>query len=198
MDVRELLQSASLLVPEAVATENDITVNDVWEYLAHDEWEVALGLLEELGDVRALPLAFWETLAEAAEQLWLPRSTAWCHWRCAEARNGVVRADLELRPASEARRTTPIDGAGVLRPMWDIGNRMPTGESAWNIAGLWVEGEPFLVPGGRATVRLVPFSPAQWEHVTPGMRIAMHEDRTVAGVAVVREVRLSADRTSGG
>ncbi|MFG2511830.1 hypothetical protein [Streptomyces sp. NPDC048584] len=189
MDVRELLHEASLLAPESAATENDLTVNDVWDYLAHDEWEVALGLLEELGDASALPLAFWEALAEAAEQLWLPRSAAWCHWRCAEVRNGVVRADLELRPASEARRTTPIDGAGVLRPMWDIGNRTPTGQPAWNIAGMWVEEQPALEPGGRATVRLVPLNPVQWVHVTPGLRIVMHEDRTAAGTAVVLGVR---------
>ncbi len=55
MDVPKLLEATSLLVPEAVATENDITVNDVWEYLAHDEWEVALDLLEELGDPEGRP-----------------------------------------------------------------------------------------------------------------------------------------------
>jgi hypothetical protein len=56
MDVPKLLEAASLLVPEEIATENHITVNDVWEYLIRDEWEVALGLLEELGDVQPLPL----------------------------------------------------------------------------------------------------------------------------------------------
>lgn len=197
-DVSELLQGASLLVPEEAATENDVTVRDVQEYLTHDEWEIALGLLEELGGSPVLPLDFWESLAEAAERLWLPRSTAWCHWRCSEARNGVVRAELTLRPASQARRTTPINGAGVLRPMWDIGNLAPDGEPAWNIAGLWVEEQPFLEPGGRAVVRLVPLVPAQWAHVTPGMRIVMHEDRTTAGVAVVRDVRLPAERTREG
>ncbi|MCX4819130.1 hypothetical protein OG883_04270 [Streptomyces sp. NBC_01142] len=44
------LAAASLLVPEGAATENDITVSDVGDYLAHDEWEMALDLLEELGD----------------------------------------------------------------------------------------------------------------------------------------------------
>lgn len=78
MDVPELLESASLLVPEETATENDITVRDIWDYLVHDEWEIALGLLEELGDGRSLPLAFWEKLADAADQLRLERSAAWC------------------------------------------------------------------------------------------------------------------------
>jgi hypothetical protein len=47
MGVAGILVAASLLVPEDVATENDITVADVWDNLAHDEWEVALDLLQE-------------------------------------------------------------------------------------------------------------------------------------------------------
>ncbi|MFJ2231303.1 hypothetical protein [Streptomyces halstedii] len=188
MDVPELLESASLLVSEEIATENDITVRDIWDYLAHDEWEIALGLLEELGDDHPLPLTFWEKLADAAEQLRLERSLAWCHWRCSEIRNGVIRADLTLCPAAEARRTTPIAGHGVLRPMWDIGHLSPAGERAVSIAWLWVEHMPSLEPGGRATVRLVPLTPSHWTHVQPGQQITMHEDRTVAGTAVIREV----------
>ncbi|MEU2855227.1 hypothetical protein [Streptomyces syringium] len=188
MDVPELLESASLLVPEETATENDITVRDIWDYLVHDEWEIALGLLEELGDGRSLPLAFWEKLADAAEQLRLERSAAWCHWRCSEIRHGVIRADLTLRPAAEVRRTTAISGAGVLRPMWDIGHLSPTGGCALSIASLWVEDMPYLEPGGRATVRLVPLPPSHWTHLQPGGQIAMHEDRTVAGTAVILEV----------
>ncbi|MFD6908256.1 hypothetical protein [Streptomyces sp. NPDC060077] len=188
MDVPELLESVSLLVPEETATENDVTVRDVWDHLVHDEWEIALGLLEEFGDDRPLPLAFWEKLADAADQLRLERSAAWCHWRCSEIRNGMVRADLTLRPAAEARRKTPISGAGVLRPMWDIGHLSPTGERAVGIARLWVEDRPSLAPGERATVRLVPLTPSHWTHVRPGRQITMHEDRTVAGTAVVLEV----------
>ncbi|SDK00743.1 hypothetical protein [Streptomyces indicus] len=188
MNVPELLESASLLVPEETATENDITVRDIWDYLVHDEWEIALGLLEELRDEGALPLAFWEALAEAAGQLRLERSAAWCRWRCSEIRNGVIRADLTLRPAGEARRTTAISGAGVLRPMWDIGHTSPTGDAAVSIAALWVEDLPFLEPGGKATVRLVPLTPSHWTDVRPGQQITMHEDRTVAGTAVILEV----------
>lgn len=195
MDVTELLESASLLVPAETATENDVTVRDVWDYLAHDEWEIALGLLEELGDGHPLPLTFWGQLAEAAEQLRLERSAAWCHWRCSEIRNGMIRADLTLRPAMEARRKTSISGHGVLRPMWDIGNLSPTGGFSVSIASLWVEGMPVLEPGGRAAVRLVPLTPSHWTHVETGQRISMHEDRTVAGTAVVLEVHLPATVT---
>ncbi|MGW2346418.1 hypothetical protein [Streptomyces sp. NPDC001661] len=198
MDVPELLESASLLVPEETATENDITVRDIWDYLVHDEWEIALGLLEELGDGHSLPLAFWEKLAGAAEQLRLERSTAWCHWRCSEIRNGMIRADLTLRPAAEARRTTPIPGAGVLRPMWDIGHLSPTGGRAVGIARLWVEDMPYLEPGGRATVRLVPLTLPHWTHLQPGQQINMHEDRTVAGTAIVLEVHPPANAIGRG
>jgi hypothetical protein len=189
MDVPALLQAACLLVPEATATENDVTLDDVWEYLIHDEWEVALGLLEHFGDGRPLPLTFWEALADAAEQLRLERSTAWCQWRCSELRNGMVRADLTLRPATDARRKTPVPGPGVLRPMWDIGRRSSTGQRAVSIGGLWVESMPALEPGGRATVRIVPLTPSHWRHVRTGQQITMHEDRTVAGTATVLEIR---------
>jgi hypothetical protein len=188
MDVPKLLEAATLLVPEEIATENDITVRDVWEYLREDEWDTALGLLEELGDVEPLPLSFWETLATAAEQMRLERSAAWCHWRSYETRNGIIRADLTLRPASEARRQTCFDGAGVLRPMWNIGNRTPSGEPDLNIARLWVEFIPFLEPGGRSSVRLAPLEPLQWQHLRPGRVITMHEDRSVAGTAVILEI----------
>lgn len=188
MDIPELLKAAALLVPEEVATENDLTAKDVWDYLTHDEWDVALGLLEELGEVRPLPLGFWETLAAAAEHMRLERSAAWCHWRCYEARNGLIRADLSLRPTGESRRKCSFSGAGVLRPMWNIGNRAPTGEPALDIARVWVEYTPFLAPGERAPVRLAPLDPSRWQHLRPGQSITMHEDRTVAGRAVILEV----------
>lgn len=197
MDVPELLEAASLLVPENIATENDITVRDVWPYLVQDEWETALALLEELGGTPDLPLGFWECMADAAEQLRMERSAAWCDWRCYEARHGVIRADLTLRAAGEARRQTPFSGAGVLRPMWNIGNRTPTGDPSLDIARLWVEFTPLLGPGERATVRLAPLDPTRWCHLRPGQVIAMHEDRTVAGTAVVREATPPGGRMPG-
>ncbi|MEU0679531.1 hypothetical protein [Streptomyces albogriseolus] len=185
MDVVTLLKSASLLIPEETATENDVTVHDVGEYLAHDEWEVALGLLEELGGGQPLPAAFWASMAAAAEELRLERSAAWCHWREGETRNGVIRADLTLRAPSDGGRRSPADGAGVLRPMWNIGNSTPAGQPEHHIARIWVEDSPALEPGGRATVRLAPLTPRSWRHVEPGQVITMHETRTVAGTAVV-------------
>lgn len=194
MDVSGLLEAASLLVPENVATENDITVGDVWEYLVHDEWEVGLGLLEELGAEHPLPVSFWETWGAAAEQLGLGKSAAWCHWRGFETRHGIFRADLTLRPAAEARRRTAITGGGALRPMWDIGDRTGTGEPALHVARLWLELTPFLEPGGQASVRLAPLDPPRWQHLRPGQTITMHEARSVAGSAVVLEVSSAAEQ----
>lgn len=175
MDVPKLLEAASLLVPPEIATENDITVNDVWEYLVHDEWEVALGLLEELGCVQPLQLSFWETLATAAEQMQLEKSAAWCRWRCHETRNGIIRADLTVRPASEGRRQTPFSGAGVLRPMWDIGNRTPTDEPALNIASVWVEFTPFL--GARRAILRAARTPRPLAVAAPSVRPNDHHAR---------------------
>ncbi|MFD9875056.1 hypothetical protein [[Kitasatospora] papulosa] len=188
MNVPKLLEAATLLVPEEIATEKDITVRDVWEYLREDEWDTPLGLLEELGDIEPLPVSFWEILATAAEQMRLDRSAAWCHWCSYETRNGIIRADLTLRPASEAQRQTSFDGAGVLRPMWNIGNRTPSGEPGLNIARLWAEFIPFLEPGGRSSVRLAPLDPMKWQHLRPGHVITMHADRSVAGTAVILEI----------
>ncbi|NYH51074.1 hypothetical protein HNR06_000663 [Nocardiopsis arvandica] len=195
MDVPKLLESAALLVPEDVATENDMTLNDVWEYLAHDEWEVALGLLEELVDATSRPLGFWETLATAAEQMQLARSAAWCRWRCYEDRNGVIRADLALLPANETQRQEPVPGAGVLRPMWNIGNRTSTGGPVLDVARLWVESMPFLEPGAQASVRLAPLDPSRWQRLESGHVITMHEGRSPAGTAVVLDVGQRATTT---
>ncbi|MFD4550527.1 hypothetical protein ACFWOX_37970 [Streptomyces sp. NPDC058467] len=38
-------------------------------------------------------------------------------------------------------------------------------------------------------MRLVPLDPARWRHLEPGRRITTHEDRSLAGTAVVLEVR---------
>ncbi|GAA4010196.1 hypothetical protein GCM10022247_35450 [Allokutzneria multivorans] len=198
MDVPDLLEAAALLVPEGSVTELDITVADVRDYLNHNEWEVALDLLEELGDVQPLPLGFWETLATAAEQMRLETSAAWCRWRCHETRNGIVRAELTLRSATEARRQEPIPSPGVLRPMWDIGNRTPAGEPALHIARLWIEHTPSLAPGEQASARLAPLAPQHWQHLEPGQVITMHEDRSVAGTAVVLEVRWPTAPTNRG
>ncbi|MEV0410052.1 hypothetical protein AB0I68_04360 [Streptomyces sp. NPDC050448] len=189
MDVVGMLEAASLLVPEGVATENDITASDVWECLAHDEWEVALGLLQELNDGWAAPAGFWEELGRAAAMTGLERSREWCRWRGAETRVGVIRADLALRPAGETSRSTPIPGAGVLRPMWDIGNRRDDGERDLDIARVWVESAGDLAPGARAPVRLLPLTSPRWRHLAPGDRITLYETAVAGGTATILEVQ---------
>ncbi|MFI5636239.1 hypothetical protein ACIA8H_02350 [Streptomyces goshikiensis] len=188
MDVVGILEAASLLVPEGVATDSDVTVSDVWDYLAYDEWEVALDLLQELGDGWTAPTGFWDELELAAGMLGLERSREWCSWRGAEARVGVIRAELVLRPAGETFRRTPIPGAGVLRPMWDIGNRREGGAPELDIARVWVEFAPELPPGGRAPVRLLPLNPVRWSHLAPGDRITLYECAVAGGTASILEV----------
>lgn len=144
MDVLALLKSASLLVPEETASENDVTVNDVWEYLARDEWETALGLLEELGDVRSLPAAFWASMAAAAEELRLERSAAWCHWR--EGRPCTVSSaptsPCARRPTADAGHLSPAPascarcGTSATAPP-PANPRTPSPGSGWRTSPPW-------------------------------------------------------------
>ncbi|MFM9370592.1 hypothetical protein [Streptomyces sp. Da 82-17] len=195
-DLADLLHGAGLVVPEEQAGAGDLTLSDVWEPLRDDAWDEALGLLEELAAAPPLPYAFWRDLATAAEQLRLPRSTAWCHWRAGEARHGTVRADLTLDAGS--RRRTHVPGAGVLRPMWDTGRRTDDGEPVLDIAALWIENVPSLPPGGRATVRLAPLAPARWRHLRPGQEITLYETREAGGTAVLLDVRIPPEPEDAG
>jgi hypothetical protein len=154
---------------------------DVVGYVAHDEWEMALVLLQELGDVQPCPPAFWTLLADVARLLWLESDVVWYEWRRSEASAGAFLAELSLH---DGGRATAIPPGRLLRPMWDIG--LPTGEFA--IAGLWVEGRVALEPGRCARVRLVPLTPEYWGHLVPGDVVTMHETRVAAGSARIVQV----------
>lgn len=80
-DAFTLLRQAVDLLPEDAMPENGVTVEDVRENIKRQEWEMALGLLVEIADVRPLSVDFWELLAEAARQMMLDRSRRWCEWR---------------------------------------------------------------------------------------------------------------------
>ncbi|MFJ7773691.1 hypothetical protein [Streptomyces yangpuensis] len=190
MDVVAMLEAVGLLVPEGAAGEGDVTVADVWDCLAHDEWEVALGLLEELREGWTAPAGFWAELARAAAMLRLERSEAWCRWREYEGRAGVIRAELALEAVGGTSfRRTPMPGAGVMRPLWDVGSRRPDGAPDLLVACMWVEYAHELAPGDRAVVRLLPLTPERWRHLAPGDRIALHETAVPGGTGTVLEAR---------
>ena len=188
MDVPELLRRAACHVPAVARDEPGTTVADANEYLDHDEWEIALDILVELGEASGSEAAFWDLLAEAARMMWLSRTERWCHWRRFEAVHGVVRADLQLvDPGVAGGRRIPIPGDGRLRPLWDIGDVTAAGDPDLYVARIWVESQPDLQPGGRAVVRLAPLSPQRWRRLVPGDVITMHEQRPVAGIASIVE-----------
>ncbi|SCL45318.1 hypothetical protein GA0070606_0701 [Micromonospora citrea] len=191
MDVPELLCRAACHVPVVAKGEAGTTVADANEYLGHDEWEIALDLLVELGDAYSSEIAFWDLLAEAARMMWLPWTERWCHWRRAEVVHGVVRADLQLvDPDVAGGRRTPIPGDGRLRPLWDIGDVTAAGDPDLYVARLWVESQPDLQPGGRAVVRLAPLSPQRWRRLAAGDVITMHEQMPVVATATIIEAVL--------
>ncbi|MEV4744809.1 hypothetical protein AB0K21_00395 [Streptosporangium sp. NPDC049248] len=192
MDLQDspLLKAARLCPVDIRTEETGISVADVLEYLEHDEWETALLLLEELGDAHPQLPEFWNLLADAARLMWLQEDADWCEWRCGEARNGAVRADLCLTSAEDGGRMSPIPLRGVLRPVWDIGLRTPEDEPLLGIARLWVEGRDPLEPGACGSVRLLPLTFEHWQHLKPGDVITMHEIRTPIGTARITEISL--------
>ncbi|MGW0903400.1 hypothetical protein [Streptomyces sp. NPDC002853] len=188
-DAFTLLRQAVDLLPEDAVAENGVTVGDVREMVAHQEWEMVLDLLIEVADAHPVTASFWEILAEAARQMMLDRSRRWCQWRGREARHGSVRATLSLLGTDEGGRQSAFTGDGQLRPLWDIGRRTSDGKHRdLNIASVWVEFAQELGPGETADVRLAPLRPEQWRNLKPGHVITMHEGRPVVGTATVIEV----------
>ncbi|WP_321184048.1 hypothetical protein [Embleya scabrispora] len=188
VDAFTLLRQAVDLLPEDAVSDNGQTVGDVREDVGRQEWELVLGVLEEIGDVHPVSVDFWELLAEAARRMALDRSRRWCRWRAWEVRHGTVRATLHLMDPKEGGPRTAFPGDGRLRPMWDIGGRTTDGERALCVARLWVEFQPRLGPGETATVRLAPLRPQQWQHLEPGDVALMHQAQPVAGIAEIIEI----------
>ncbi|GLX00260.1 hypothetical protein [Microtetraspora sp. NBRC 16547] len=83
-----LLKAAQFCPADFRTEEAGISVADVLEYLEHDEWEMALLLLEDLGDSHPQPTEFWTLLADAARLMRLESHVVWCEWRRSEARTG--------------------------------------------------------------------------------------------------------------
>lgn len=171
----ELLRRAVALVPGDARSDAGASAADVREYLEHDEWEFALDLLGDFDGIAWQTSAYWKLLAAAAEELYLP--SKWFHWREAETRLGLIRADLQLVPSTR----NPIPAQGVLRPLWHVGG------GDYRVARMWIESKPELEAGGRAIVRLAALSPEGWRHLVPGDVITMHEGQPVAGTATVIE-----------
>ncbi|MGA4539263.1 hypothetical protein ACPA54_04645 [Uniformispora flossi] len=188
-DAFTLLRRAAALLPDDITAAHGQTVGDVRAEMACQEWELAVDLLAEIGDIHPAPSAFWEMLAEAARQMALDPVRSWCTWRAWEARHGTVRATLTLLRTDEGGRRGSFFGDGRLRPLWDIGHRTGDGRRDLDIARLWVEDAPQLGPGETAGVRLAPLRPERWRHLTPGDVITMHEADPAVASAEIVEVR---------
>ncbi|MFD0733034.1 hypothetical protein [Planotetraspora mira] len=182
-----LLQAARMCPADVRTEEAGLSVADVLDYLKYDEWEMALLLLEDLGDAHPQPPEFWSLLAEAARLMWLQRDVAWCEWRASEARVGAVLAELCLARREDGGRALSVPPGHVLKPLWDVGIRTPEGDPLFCVAGLWVEGRDPLEPGGCASVRLAPFTFEDWQCFKPGDVVPMHEGVPLVGTALIIE-----------
>jgi hypothetical protein len=187
MDVLESLRHATALIPEDARSDAGLSAAEVGDYLDHGECEIALGILQDFDGLGWQTVDYWDHLTASAEHMRLAQDAKWCQWRRSETRHGIIRADLQLVSPEAGGRRTPIPGAGVLRPMWALGPSAD-GDAPLHIAFLWVESRPELPPGGRAPIRLLPLTPANWSHVAPGDVITMHERRPVAGTATITQV----------
>jgi len=166
----DALLRAAALVPAEARNDAGCSVSDVLEYLDHNEFEVALGLLEDFDGISWQTPEFWDLMIEAAQRMRL--DTTWLLWRGRETRQGLLRVDLELAHDAAAVATGSR--------LWDLGDGVP------RPAALSIESMPELAPGGRATARLLPDAPEAW-HLAPGDVITMYEQRSVAGMATVVE-----------
>ncbi|GIF44541.1 hypothetical protein [Actinoplanes xinjiangensis] len=188
MDSLDPLRQAAVMVPRSATSEAGSTVADAIDYLDHNEYEVALDLLTELGEAYATETSYWNLLADAAAEMNLHRAKAWCHWRAAETVHGIIRADLRLvDPAQPGARRTAIPGDGILRPLWNVGLVMPEGHPDLRVARIWVERVPHLEPSACGPVRLAPLRPEGWRHLKPGHQITMHEQAPPAGTATITQ-----------
>jgi hypothetical protein len=189
VDVPELLCRATDLVPADAKSDAGLGAEDIRDYLNHNEWEVALGILEDFDGIHWQTVEFWDLLTDAAQQMWLKHDAAWCQWRRGETLHGIIRADLQLVAPDAGGRRIPVPGTGQLRPMWAIGHTAPGGHADPHIAIIWVESAPEISPGGRGSIRLAPLTPANWRHLTPGDVITMHEQQPVSGTATITEIQ---------
>jgi hypothetical protein len=188
MHVPELLRRAAELTPPSARSDAGLRADDVHDYLRANEWELALGILEDFDGIQWQTVEFWDLLAAAAQQMTLTSNIAWHQWRKGETIHGIIRADLQLAAPDAGGRRTPVPRAGQLRPMWAINHPSPEG-TGLHVARIWVESAPAISPGGQGPIRLAPLTPANWRHLAPGDVITMHERQPAAGTATITEIR---------
>jgi hypothetical protein len=189
MDVPELLHAAVDLVPAHARSDAGLDADELRDYLRHDEWEVALGVLEDFDGVQWQTPEYWDLLISAAQQMWLDSDVSWLQWRRSETMHGLIRASLQLVTPETGGRRLPVPRDGRLRPMWSIGRTTADGHDDRHIARIWVESAPEIPPGGQGPIRLLPLTPQRWRHLNVGDVITMHEREPISGTATITEIQ---------
>lgn len=162
--------------------------DDVRDDIRLTEWEMALSVLADMSDAHPQSAEFWQCLEHIARLMHDDGIAAWCRWRCQESLNGLIRADLVLAAPEDGGRRSALPGDGTLRPMWDIGLRTTTGETALASARVRVEFATSIGPGQQGSIRLAPLDPPQWRNLATGDVITMHEANALAGIAEITEI----------
>jgi hypothetical protein len=181
--VRALFAEARRVLP----THADVAAYE--ENVAHNELELALDALAEVGETLRSPPRFWSLLERAAEAMSLDADAQRLRWRRVEAERGYLRVSLKLTPPIEGRKT-PISSG--YRACWDIG-ATHDGVRTFNDAPITIEYARSIEPGADGTVRLHPLAPEFWTQMRAGHAITMYEGSRVVGHGVVLEVVPPAD-----
>ncbi len=159
------------------------------ENVAHNELELALDALADVGETLRSPPRFWSLLERAAAAMSLDAGAQRLRWRRVEAERGYLRVSLNLASPTEGRKTPVLSG---YRACWDIGATYE-GARTFNDAPITIEDAPTIAPGATGTVRLHPLAPEFWTDVRVGQAITMHEGSRVVGHGVVLEIVRPAD-----
>jgi hypothetical protein len=172
-------------------------LDELEDYLGHNELELAANVLADFGDEHGhQSRAFWEALMYAYEDLERGDKAKRCFFRIYEAEHGFIEARLTLLPPEDGGRARSV--FTDYRPDWNIGNRTDSGEMEINGAPITLEDAPSIRPGGTGLVRLHPLLREAWMKLEPGTEIAMHEGARVVGKAIVLRVMLRRnDRPAG-
>ncbi len=126
-DAFTLLRQATDLLLEEARAGNGVTVKDVRDYQRHQEWELVLALLMEIGDEYPVPLGCWLLPPRPAGGVRsVPARSARTRCRCDRPSGARWRSSRRCRPgrwsAVRCRRTGP-------RPPAARGPFRPTGAS---------------------------------------------------------------------
>jgi hypothetical protein len=109
------------MVPPAVANEAGATVADAWEYLQHNEWDVAFDILADLDEGWSVTTEWWNLLIE-----WCPplKAAGELLFR-AKVSSGHSGTSADAPPRATQTSTLRVSG-------WSASQSWPRAAAEWS------------------------------------------------------------------